>query len=156
MPYAPIIPLIMGAGPVPPQHWLTSEVTQGKVGGEGERRPGEREGEIDFTCFLSWLGVPSARGALSPSTSPINNNPHCPPCPPRHPSILEEKKNPHRLPSCSASLFFQTPIHVHLLFQHVSHYPRPSEKCSATSGSLFVFREKCCLHSFFLIYKKPP
>lgn len=43
MPYAPIIPLIMGAG-LGPSVTLAhfSEVTQGKVGGGRERRPGER------------------------------------------------------------------------------------------------------------------
>lgn len=55
MPYAPIIPLIMGAGLGPSITLaLFSEVTQGKVG-EGGREKGETriesEAEIDFTCF---------------------------------------------------------------------------------------------------------
>lgn len=51
MPYAPIIPLIMGAG-LGPAATLAhfSEVTQGKVGGGGDET--RREGEIDFICFL--------------------------------------------------------------------------------------------------------
>lgn len=54
MPYAPIIPLIMGAG-LGPSTTLArfSEVTQGKVkegGKRGETRI-ESEAEIDFICF---------------------------------------------------------------------------------------------------------
>lgn len=54
MPYAPIIPLIMGAGLGPSTTRARfSEVTQGKVkegGKRGESRIA-REVEIDFTCF---------------------------------------------------------------------------------------------------------
>lgn len=89
MPYAPIIPLIMGAG-LGPSTTLAhfSEVTQGKVGGRGREDQG-REAEIDFICFLSsWcskcLRTPPSLFPTSPP--PINNNPHRPPLPPLLPT----------------------------------------------------------------------
>lgn len=86
MPYAPIIPLIMRAG-LGPSITLAhfSEVTQGKVGGEGgEKTRGGRERQklISYVFSLvlrsKWVRNPPTHPI--PHVSPqINNNPHCPP-----------------------------------------------------------------------------
>lgn len=129
MPYAPIIPLIMGAG-LGPSATLAhfSEVTQGKVGGRGREDQG-REAEIDFICFLSSWRSKCLTTPPTPTLSPLlppnqQQPPPSSPSSPPHVTPVFWGRN-HRLPSCSVSLFFQTPIHVHLPFQHVSHYQSP-------------------------------
>lgn len=124
MPYAPIIPLIMRAGPSPGTTLAgcCSEVTQRR-----ERGGSWGGAEIDFICFLScfFFFLPPHSPPL-PTSPQINNNPHCPPppCPPflsiwPLPSLAVFWGRNHRLPSCAVSLFFQTPAHVQLPLQRV-------------------------------------
>lgn len=67
----------------------------------------------------------------------------------------------HRLPSCSFSLFFQTLMRIHLLFQHVSHYPKKKkEKKTARSNTLqlicpFNKQKKNTFRLTLLIYSSP-
>lgn len=76
MPYAPIIPLIMGAG-LGPSITLagSSEVTQGKAKEGGKEGGGgriESEAEIDFICFpLLHASPPDQQPPTSPSVTPL-------------------------------------------------------------------------------------
>lgn len=80
-----------------------------------------------ISYVFSLVGVPSASGPPPPQ---IYNNPHRPSTSsPPHVTPVFWGRN-HRLPSCSVSLFFQTPIHVHLPFQHVLHYHSPRNALS--------------------------
>lgn len=117
-----------------------SEVTQGKVGGRGERRPVERERQklisyvFSLFCFPNGWGPPPPPFPISHPKSTTTPTVHLLLSSPRHPCILEEK------PQTSFLL-------CQFVFQNTSTRPftisacfallKPSEQCVPTSVVLF-------------------